>query len=45
VSVIRYRPSPVVLRLNDDGSSIADLLAPPRRERTRPRSGRDPETR
>jgi probable phosphoglycerate mutase len=45
VSVIRYRPAPVVVRLNDDGSSIADLLAPPQRRRRPPASGRHPETR
>jgi probable phosphomutase (TIGR03848 family) len=45
VSVIRYRPSPVVVRLNDDGSSIADLLAPPQRRRRAAQSGRQAETR
>jgi probable phosphoglycerate mutase len=45
VSIIRYRPSPVVVRLNDDGSSIADLLAPPQRRRRTPQRGQQPETR
>jgi probable phosphoglycerate mutase len=31
VSVIRYSPAPTVIRLNDDGTGLADLLAPPKR--------------
>ena len=31
VSVIRYAPAPTVIRLNDDGTGLADLLAPPKR--------------
>jgi probable phosphomutase (TIGR03848 family) len=31
VSVIRYGPAPTVIRLNDDGTGLADLLAPPKR--------------
>jgi probable phosphoglycerate mutase len=42
VSVVRYGPAPVVVRLNDDGSSIAELLAPP--QPRRPRRGRGPDT-
>lgn len=38
VSVIRYSPAPHVVRLNDDGSALADLLAPPKR-RAGARSG------
>ena len=45
VSVIRYQPAPVVVRLNDDGSSIGDLLAPPQRRRPPSQSGQGPETR
>jgi len=43
LSVIRYGPSPVVIRLNDDATSLPDLLAPPER-RGRPRGIR-PRTR
>jgi probable phosphoglycerate mutase len=45
VSVIRYQPAPMVVRLNDDGTSIAELLAPPQRRRRAAQSGRGAETR
>lgn len=43
LSVIRYGPAPTVVRLNDDGTSLADLLAPSKR-RGRPH-GTQPRTR
>lgn len=33
LTVIRYGPAPTVIRLNDDGTSLADLLASPKRKR------------
>lgn len=43
ISVIRYDPAPTVVRLNDDGATLAQLLAPAKRKR-RP-SGARPRTR